>query len=184
MTINDRIEFLYDRDHAIGHSYFLKAKSLDDLREVILHNVIPLLQEYFYGDWEKICLVLGCPHEAESGKPLKAEQKSIIKAVMLKEQDVIGFEEFLPTAQLLDIGPDALELQQAYIVEGILSEKWYDDALHVALATVAECNVIVSWNFKHIVNFRKIPLFNAVNVLKGYRQIAIHSPLEVINYEE
>jgi predicted nucleic acid-binding protein len=94
------------------------------------------------------------------------------------------FQEFLPTAQLLDIGPDALELQQAYIVEGILTEKWYDDALHVALATVAECDIIVSWNFKHIVNFRKIPLFNAVNVLKGYRQIAIHSPLEVINYEE
>ena len=94
------------------------------------------------------------------------------------------FQEFLPIAQLLDIGPDALELQQAYIVEGILTEKWYDDALHVALATVAECDIIVSWNFKHIVNFRKIPLFNAVNVLKGYRQIAIHSPLEVINYEE
>jgi hypothetical protein len=83
-----------------------------------------------------------------------------------------------------DIEPDALELQHAYIAEGILTEKWYDDALHVALATVAECDVIVSWNFKHIVNFRKIPLFNAVNVLKGYRQIAIHSPLEVINYEE
>ena len=94
------------------------------------------------------------------------------------------FQEFLPRAQLLDIDPDALELQQAYIAEGILTEKWYDDALHVALASVAECNVIVSWNFKHIVNFRKIPLFNAVNVLKGYRQIAIHSPLEVINYEE
>ena len=94
------------------------------------------------------------------------------------------FQEFLPVAQLLDIGPDALKLQQAYIAEGILTEKWYDDALHVALATIAECNIIVSWNFKHIVNFRKIPLFNAVNVLKGYRQLAIHSPLEVINYEE
>src|ERR1039457_542672 len=94
------------------------------------------------------------------------------------------FQELLPTAQLLDIGPDALELQQAYILEGILTEKWYDDALHVALATVAECDVIVSWNFKHIVNFRKIPLFNAVNVLSGYRQIAIHSPLQVINNEE
>jgi hypothetical protein len=94
------------------------------------------------------------------------------------------FQMFLPVAQLLDIGPDALELQQTYIAEGILTEKWYDDALHVALATVAECNVIVSWNFKHIVNFRKIRLFNAVNALKGYRQIAIHSPLEVINYEE
>ena len=94
------------------------------------------------------------------------------------------FQEFLPIAQLLEIGLDALELQQAYIAEGILTETWYDDALHVALATVAECNIIVSWNFRHIVNFKKIPLFNAVNVLQGYRQIAIHSPLEVINYEE
>ena len=73
------------------------------------------------------------------------------------------FKKFLPTAQLIDVGSDALELQQTYIAEGILTEKWYDDAMHVALATVAECNVIVSWNFKHIVNFRKIPLFNAVN---------------------
>ena len=94
------------------------------------------------------------------------------------------FQEYFPAAQLLDIGPDALELQQAYIAEGILTEKWYDDALHVAVATVAECDVIVSWNFKHIVNFRKIPLFNAVNILKRYRQISIYSPLEVINYEE
>ena len=52
------------------------------------------------------------------------------------------FQEFLLIAQLLDIGPDALELQQAYIAEGTLTETWYDDALHVALATVAECNII------------------------------------------
>ncbi|OGR00568.1 MAG: hypothetical protein A2505_01350 [Deltaproteobacteria bacterium RIFOXYD12_FULL_55_16] len=94
------------------------------------------------------------------------------------------FKKILPVAQLLDIESGALGLQQAYIAEGVLTEKWYDDALHVALATVAECDIIVSWNFKHIVNFKKIPLFNAVNVLKGYRQIAIHSPLEVIDYEE
>lgn len=94
------------------------------------------------------------------------------------------FREFLPIAHLLEIGPDELELQQAYIAEGILTETWYDDALHVALAAVAECDVIVSWNFRHIVNFKKIPFFNAVNVLQGHRQIAIHSPLEVINYEE
>ncbi len=94
------------------------------------------------------------------------------------------FQEVLPAAELLDIDADALGLQQAYIAEGILTEKWYDDALHVALATVAECDVIVSWNFKHIVNFRKIPQFNAVNVLRGYRQIAIYSPLEMSNYEE
>ncbi len=94
------------------------------------------------------------------------------------------FQEMLPYCRLLVIGPEALALQEAYLAENILTKKWYDDALHVALATVTDCDVIVSWNFQHIVNFRKIPLFNAVNVLKGYRQIAIYSPLEVINYEE
>jgi hypothetical protein len=54
----------------------------------------------------------------------------------------------------------------------------------VALATVTGCAVIVSWNFQHIVHFQKIPLYNAVNVLKGYRSIAIFSPREVILYED
>lgn len=94
------------------------------------------------------------------------------------------FQEMLPLCNLAEINENALELQQAYIKEGILSEKWYDDALHVAIATVADCDVIVSWNFKHIVNFQKIPMFNAVNVLNGYKPIAIHSPVEVINYGE
>ena len=92
--------------------------------------------------------------------------------------------ELFPLCQVLDVDENVLELQQAYITEGILTEKWYDDALHVALATVSGCDVIISWNFKHIVNFKKIPLFNAVNVLKGYQPIAIHSPVEVIDYEE
>lgn len=50
--------------------------------------------------------------------------------------------------------------------------------LHVALATIAGCNMIVSWNFKHLVNFRRIPLFNAVKVLNGYKPISIYSPME------
>jgi hypothetical protein len=54
----------------------------------------------------------------------------------------------------------------------------------VAQATVAGCRVIVSWNFKHIVHFAKIPLYNAVNVLQGYGAIAIHSPQEVVADEE
>ncbi len=58
------------------------------------------------------------------------------------------------------------------------------DALHVALATVSRASLIVSWNFKHIVNFQKIPMYNAVNTLHGYRGISIYSPLEVIEYED
>ena len=54
----------------------------------------------------------------------------------------------------------------------------------MALATVAECALIVSWNFQYIVHFQKIPLYNAMNTLKGYQQIAIYSPREVIEYED
>lgn len=60
-TINDRIEVLLDRDHTIGHSYFLKIKSgdLESLKSVFKNNIFPLLQEYFYHDYEKIALILG-----------------------------------------------------------------------------------------------------------------------------
>ena len=68
--------------------------------------------------------------------------------------------------------------------EEIVSRKSVDDAMHVALATVSNARMIVSWNFKHIVNFQKIPLYNAVNKLKGYDSIEIYSPQEVIEYED
>ena len=55
--INKRIEVLYDRDHMIGHAYFLDVKTFDDLRGVMRNRVIPLLQEYFYDDWKKINMI-------------------------------------------------------------------------------------------------------------------------------
>ncbi|MFN7910796.1 MAG: McrB family protein [Bacteroidota bacterium] len=57
--INSRIEILLDRDHTIGHSYFIKIDTEEDLRKTFKDNIIPLLQEYFYGDYGKIGLVLG-----------------------------------------------------------------------------------------------------------------------------
>jgi 5-methylcytosine-specific restriction endonuclease McrBC GTP-binding regulatory subunit McrB len=61
-VINERIEYLYDREHTIGHAFFtslLESPSLDGLSEVFRTKVVPLLQEYFYEDYEKIQLVLG-----------------------------------------------------------------------------------------------------------------------------
>jgi 5-methylcytosine-specific restriction protein B len=58
-TINQRIEKLIDKHHMIGHSYFLNVASLDDLKSVFQNNILPLLQEYFFGDYGKIGLVLG-----------------------------------------------------------------------------------------------------------------------------
>jgi predicted nucleic acid-binding protein len=94
------------------------------------------------------------------------------------------FDDLRQVAEIADVSEGALKLQQAYLAAGIVGPKWEADALHVALATVAACGLIVSWNFKHIVNFEKIPLYNNVNQACGYPAIAIHSPQEVIVGED
>lgn len=93
------------------------------------------------------------------------------------------FTEVIKYAELVEITESALQLRQAYIDSGVVTQHSALDALHVALASVARCAILVSWNFKHIVHFQKIPLYRAINVVKGYAQIDIYSPLEVINYE-
>lgn len=90
------------------------------------------------------------------------------------------FEEMTEMYEVARISAEALELQQAYLGAEIVSPKWINDALHVAIAVTNRCDMIVSWNFKHIVHYRKIPQYNAVNTLNGYSSISIHSPLEVI----
>ncbi|MEE8059454.1 MAG: type II toxin-antitoxin system VapC family toxin [Pseudomonadales bacterium] len=93
------------------------------------------------------------------------------------------FARYAESAAIAVTSEEALELQLSYIKSGVVTEKSLDDALHVAIATVSGCNLIVSWNFKHIVHFDKIPKYNAVNVLNGYEHIGIYSPLEVIQYD-
>ena len=94
------------------------------------------------------------------------------------------YEALLPFVEVVDVTDEALALQKAYLNAKILTPKWEDDALHIALATVHGCDLIVSWNFQHIVHFQKIPKYNAVNALHGYDEIAIHSPSEVISNDE
>jgi hypothetical protein len=94
------------------------------------------------------------------------------------------FEEMRGLAEAADITEEAIQLQRTYLTAGIIGQQWKTDALHVAVATESQCAVIVSWNFKHIVNFKKIPLYNGVNLARGYGPIAIHTPQEVIADED
>ncbi len=86
-AINNRIEYLYDRDHTIGHSYFMNIESKEELDNVMRNKIIPLLQEYFYDDWEKIQMVLGdYPNQKASD-----EDKFIVNTKQ-EEKKVFGFD--------------------------------------------------------------------------------------------
>ncbi len=84
---------------------------------------------------------------------------------------------------LLELDDEAMELAKKYIDEGIFPVKYRDDAIHVALASVYNCNVIVSWNFKHMVKIRTILGVNGINKLMGYLEIEIVTPEFIIEEE-
>jgi hypothetical protein len=88
------------------------------------------------------------------------------------------------SVQLFPVSDEARELALSYIRHGALSEDMENDALHIALATIAEVDAMVSWNFKHVVNLGKIRVYNGVNLERGYRPIEIRTPKEVIQVEE
>jgi predicted nucleic acid-binding protein len=81
--------------------------------------------------------------------------------------------------EVLPLSREAEELAGAYIEDGTIGARMRADALHIALATVARVDVLVSWNFKHIVNLRRIHGFNAVNLKRGYPLLEIRTPREV-----
>jgi hypothetical protein len=109
---------------------------------------------------------------------LAAEMKDAPELVRKKYDALLGSEhEFIGSSQ------EAVDLANGYQKRRILSSKYYSDGLHIALATVAEADLLVSWNFRHIVRFDKIRLFNSVNLELGYKPLQIYSPREVTRLE-
>ena len=84
----------------------------------------------------------------------------------------------------VNIDHEIINLRDAYLSAEIVGEKWVDDATHVAAATVAHADAIISWNFRHIVRLDKIKAYNQVNLLNGYGILTILSPKEVIPYDQ
>lgn len=80
---------------------------------------------------------------------------------------------------IIGINDETIQLAETYIREGALTFKSYNDALHIALATLNNAEVLASWNFKHIVNLDRIRLYNSINLRFGYRMIEIRTPREI-----
>ena len=91
-TINERIEYLYDRDHTIGHAYFMSLKDgadIEELASIFKNKILPLLQEYFYDDWEKIRLVLGDNQKDENSQFVKVKKNMVAKELFGSKIDDI-----------------------------------------------------------------------------------------------
>lgn len=93
-TINKRIELLVDKDHQIGHSYFLPVESIKELKSAFQNKIIPLLQEYFFGDYGKIGLVLGSGFVSvkEKEKNIFADFNNMYDASDLAEREIYRIE--------------------------------------------------------------------------------------------
>ena len=86
----------------------------------------------------------------------------------------------IPNSSLIRVNltNEAVRLADAYIIDGVVGKTSRNDCLHIALATVNNADVLVSWNFKHIVNVLRIRGYNSVNLINGYKSIDIRSPKE------
>jgi len=95
------------------------------------------------------------------------------------------FFEFLEmNPEILRTNAETFNLADAYLQHKILPRRFRNDLLHIALATIADVDILVSWNFRHIVRYDKIRQFNAVNLQQGYHLLGLYSPREVTSYEK
>jgi len=100
--------------------------------------------------------------------------------LMNAPQQVKEVKDLIPSDCLfhVNVTDEAETLAQLYISEKALGRASESDAYHIALASVNRTDCLISWNFKHIVNYDKIRMFNAINMRFGYPLIHICSPLE------
>uniref|UniRef100_UPI00404895F5 PIN domain protein n=1 Tax=Mariniflexile sp. TaxID=1979402 RepID=UPI00404895F5 len=98
-----------------------------------------------------------------------------IKTLILKLDE--SYTEFLKDKD------EAVDLATKYIDEKVVGKTSYADCLHIALATIYQADLLVSWNFKHVVNIERIRGYNYINIKNGYKQLEIRSPRDLMNYE-
>ena len=108
-------------------------------------------------------------------------ESEILKAPL----HVNDFFKSLPLENLerIEITDDILALATKYIEENVVGQTCFDDCLHIAAATIHKVDILVSWNFKHIVNIYRIRGYNSINIRLNYCNLEIRSPKEIMTYE-
>ena len=86
--------------------------------------------------------------------------------------------------EFIGISDQALELAEQYLKENVVGKTSRGDCIHIALATLHNADILVSWNFKHIVNITRIRGYNSVNYKLGHKILEIRTPREILEYED
>ncbi len=117
------------------------------------------------------------------------EFKVLLSAVLQKELEpapkkVINLITELKNefTEFLDENDETVDLAMEYIAEKVVGQASFADCLHIALASVYQADLLVSWNFKHVVNIERIRGYNSINIKKGYKQLEIRSPRDIMKY--
>jgi len=118
-----------------------------------------------------------------SGKKIAIISDTVLKELEKAPKEVRNKINEIPEQfiEKYNITDEIINLTEKYLEHNIVTIKFRDDALHIATSTIINVDVLVSWNFKHIVNFNKIRQFNSINVLEGYKELEIRTPQEVID---
>jgi hypothetical protein len=125
--------------------------------------------------------------EAVANGQLSIIVSDLLEAELLRApQQVRDFLATLPAKQIENIRltPEAAQLADQYISAKVVGHTSRADCQHIAMATLTKADVLVSWNFKHIVNLDKIRGYNGINYQLGHNMIEIRTPKEIINYDD
>jgi len=99
------------------------------------------------------------------------------KEILLNYLDQIDYT-------IIETNESTVELAEKFIDFGFLKRKSYDDCRHIAAAILAECDFIISWNFKHIVNVKTIRGIKAITTYEGYKDLMIYPPSALLEEED
>jgi hypothetical protein len=117
----------------------------------------------------------------------KGEFKIIISDLLTTElqgapDKVVTFYKSIPKNQIEYVAQteDSIRLGEQYLKEGVVGKSSRADCRHIALATLVNADLLVSWNFKHIVNLTRIRGYNSVNIKNGHRMLEIRTPREIL----
>lgn len=128
-------------------------------------------QEFFEHVLKGSFRILLSEHNLDELEQAPEQIQDLLLSVPAESLEVLAYDERVPI------------LRDAYLKAGVVTQKCWADAEHIAWASVAMADFIVSWNFKHIVHVDRISGYHAVNIRLGYPLLRIHTPKEVIPYD-